>query len=91
MDKSRHLTKDEQTIAFFAFRYALGRMTYAPGLVNDYILAHLDSFDEASRRSMIEEIDDHERQWGLGMECDQKTWAGFKDRLKQSLSTEGAI
>lgn len=49
------LTKDDITIMVFAYRYAVGRMTYAPGLVCDYIA---DKIPEMSNQQVEEVLDE---------------------------------
>lgn len=85
---TRQLTADERTIAVFAFRYALGRMTYAPSLVAGYITEHLDSFTEQDRKQMVDEIEDAERDRLLGDACDAEVWLELKDRL---MKREGGV
>ncbi len=48
------LTKDDITIMVFAYRYAVGRMTYAPGLVCDYIASKVSEMTD----QQIEEVKD---------------------------------
>lgn len=85
---TRQLTPDERTIVVFAFRYALGRRTYAPSLVAGYITEHLDSFTETDRRQMAEEIEDAERDALLGDAGDAAVWLELKDRL---MKREGGV
>ena len=39
------LTPDEQTLYFFAFRYALPRQSYALSLVSDLVLRRVNEFE----------------------------------------------
>lgn len=82
------LTPTERTIVVFAFRYALGRRTYAPSLVAGYITEHLDSFTEHELNQMADEIEDAERDGLLGDACDAAVWLELKDRL---LKREGGV
>ena len=54
-----NLTPDEQTLYFFAFRYALPRQSYALSLVSHLILERVNDFDDWQLRDMIGEIEAH--------------------------------
>lgn len=73
------LIKVEPIILLFAFRYALGRMSYAPSLVTLGILENLDAFETHGLIQMVNEIQEVEEK--LGMECDKRMWIYFKKRL----------
>ena len=49
--------EDFGTICLCAMRYALGRQTYMPGLVQDYIKAHIKEIDSNVISVMIRDID----------------------------------
>ena len=51
------MTQDEQTLYFFAFRYALPRQSYALSLVSRLILERVNDFDDWQLRDMIGEIE----------------------------------
>ena len=42
-----------------ALRYALGRMTYVPGAVQDWIKTHWDSLDSNTRFVIVRDVFDH--------------------------------
>jgi hypothetical protein len=69
-------------IAFYAFRYALGRMTYAVKTVTDYRIEHIDELSERSRALMVKEITDADRDDALGMECDKEAWLALREKLE---------
>ena len=46
------------TICLCAMRYALGRQTYMPGLVQDFIRSHINQIDRGTIQVMIRDIDD---------------------------------
>ena len=50
------LTKDDVTIMVFAYRYAVGRMTYAPGLVCDYIAGKIPEMSDRQIEDLIDEV-----------------------------------
>lgn len=51
------LTKDDVTIMAFAYRYAVGRMTYAPGLVCDYIIEKIPEMTDEQIESIKKEVE----------------------------------
>jgi len=53
------MTLDEQTLYFFAFRYALPRQSYALSLVSDLVIRRVNDFEEWQLRDMIGEIEAH--------------------------------
>lgn len=48
-------------ICLCALRYALGRHTYMPGIVQDFIRAHISEIDQSSIKVMIRDIDEADR------------------------------
>lgn len=50
------LTKDDITIMIFAYRYAIGRRTYAPGLVCDYIISKIPEMSDQQIEELIDEV-----------------------------------
>ena len=53
--------KDLGTIAICAVRYAIGRQTYMPGIVQDFVMRHPAIVDERVRDVMIRDIDEADR------------------------------
>ena len=49
------------TICLCALRYALGRQTYMPGIVQDFIRAHINEIDQSSIKVMLRDIDEADR------------------------------
>ena len=84
------------TICLCAMRYALGRETYMPGLVQRFIRAHIKEIDQKSVKVMIRDIDESDRIReytmsdgtvrkidGLGdTEIDRPGWEKFREFLK---------
>ncbi len=50
------LTKDDVTMLVFAYRYAVGRKTYAPGLACDYIASKIPEMSKQQVEEMIDEV-----------------------------------
>lgn len=42
-----------------ALRYALGRMTYVPGAVQDWIITYWDSLDSKTKFNIVRDVFDH--------------------------------
>ena len=87
------------TICLCAMRYALGRQTYMPSLVQDFIRAHIGEIDSGTIEIMIRDIDEADRIMthrmpnghdlktdGLGdMKIDRPGWERFRAFLKEKL------
>ena len=87
---------DIKTIAICAVRYAIGRQTYMPGLVIDFIRRHPEIVDEKVRVVMLRDIEENDRineydmpdgttlrVDGLGSTIiDRPGWERFRDWLK---------
>lgn len=70
---------DENTL-FFAFRYALGRMSTAPSIVVRNILNNWQELSEDTKKRMKREILDCRKHDGLcGMQCDDVEWQKVLD------------
>lgn len=79
------MTPDEQTLYFFAFRYALPRQTYALSLVSNLILERVNDFEDWQLRDMIGEI---ELSWEWNKDIhpiDRKAQRLFRDRLRNAI------
>jgi len=49
------------TICLCALRYALGRQSYMPGIVQDFIRAHISEIDQSSIKVMIRDIEEADK------------------------------
>ena len=79
------MTQDEQTLYFFAFRYALPRQSYALSLVSDLVIRRVNDFGEWQLRDMIGEIEAH-WEWNKDIHpIDRDVQQLFRDRLKVAL------
>ena len=79
------LTPDEQTLYFFAFRYALPRQSYALSLVSHLILERVNDFDDWQLRDMIGEIEAHWEENNEIHPIDRDVQRIFRDRLRNAL------
>ena len=84
------MTLDEQTLYFFAFRYALPRQSYALSLVSDIVLRRVNEFEDWQLRDMIGEIEAH-WEWNKDIHpIDRGVQRLIRDRLQDALSGRSA-
>ena len=78
------VNEDFRGILICAVRYAVGRETYMPGLVTDYITENCSGkLTDRDITVMLRDIDEQRHSHGgLGMECDVRTWERFEAWLK---------
>jgi hypothetical protein len=74
------MTPTEETILVFAFRYALGRKSTAPGLVADVLKKRWRDMQPHSRVQVREEIRTAINRGDAGHPCDVETWRVFLDQ-----------
>ena len=79
------MTQDEQTLYFFAFRYALPRQSYALSLVSHLILERVNDFDDWQLQDMIGEIEAHWEENNEIHSIDRDVQRLFRDRLRNAL------
>lgn len=73
-----------------AVRYCLGRMTYMPGLVTDWIMEHCHGILTGKTLFVMKrDIDEARARDGLGMDCDVETWLRFREWLNREASQDG--
>ena len=78
------IDKNFETILLCAVRYAIGRRTYIPSLVIDYITPLLPYLSENTLRLIANEITEHEAyEGGLGDEkIDKPYWLDFLRKIR---------
>jgi len=59
---------------FFAFRYALGRMSTAPSIVADDLKRNWYLLNKNTKERIKEEINEAIEKKTIGMECDKDVW-----------------
>jgi hypothetical protein len=69
-------------ILFYAFRYALGRMTYAVHDVAAEIIRHASSMPPKDRITMIKEITAAIDKGEAGMDMDRRQWEAVREALR---------
>ena len=77
--------KDFSIVVFCAFRYALGRMTYMPSIVAEFIQTNIKDIKTSDIRLMIKEIEEANEDNLLGMDFDVRMWLRLKDFLEEEL------
>lgn len=85
MRKSVPINEDFGTILICAVRYALGRQTYMPGLVQGYIRPLLPCLDKRTLSVMQRDIEEAaHRPGGLGdARIDWPGWISFLEAVKE--------
>lgn len=79
------MTQNEQTLYFFAFRYALHRQVYEMFIVSNLILERVNEFEDWQLRDMIGEIEAH-WEWNKDIHpIDRDVQQLFRDRLRNAL------
>ena len=77
-----------------AVRYCIGRRTYMPGLVTDWIMQHCHGLLAHKALAVMRQDIDEARtgQWGdmsLGDDCDVYTWLKFREWLEKEELQDG--
>jgi len=90
------------TICLCALRYALGRQTYMPSIVQDFIKAHISEIDQSSIKVMLLDIEEADRIRtyisnsvdsividGLGdTKIDRPGWERLRDFLREKVKDD---
>ena len=84
--KSVSINEDFGTILICAVRYSLGRQSYMPGLVQDYIRPLLSCLDKRTLSVIRRDIEEAARTpGGLGDEdIDRPGWMRFLEAVKEA-------
>lgn len=75
----------DNEILFYAFRYSLGRMSFASRKVQDNILENLHNLKAKDIKQIIKEI---EQAPSLGLDYEKLEWIKFKKKLEKYLLDE---
>ena len=65
---------DQREILLYAFRYALGRMTYSTYTMQHAITEAWPMLNDGAKALIKREIREYEAENMLGMECDRQGW-----------------
>ena len=63
-----------EDMVVYAFRYALGRMTYSVGTVSDYLIENWHRFGNFTREQIIIDIKEAIEKGEAGMQMDVDIW-----------------
>lgn len=77
-----NLSVDSNSL-FFAFRYSLGRKSYAPSIVMTDIIKNIKKISTADLKRYVFEINECN---DLGMEIDKANWMNLKRDIEIELS-----
>ena len=84
------INKDFETILLCAVRYAIGRQTYIPSMVIDYITPLLSHLSYNTLGLIAAEIIDHSYDGGLGDDMiDRPYWLAFKKKILVEMERRG--
>ena len=84
------INKDFETILLCAVRYAIGRQTYIPSMVIDYITPLLSHLSYNTLGLIAAEIIDHSYDGGLGDDMiDRPYWLAFKKKILAEMERRG--
>ncbi len=76
------MTDEQLNIAlFYAFRYALGRMTYATYDVAELLLEYKDRLTSVNKEIIKREIERAIETGNAGMDCDIDSWVKVRGNL----------
>lgn len=76
--KIKKVRGDFNDIVFYAFRYCLGRRTFAPSTCSEFVRTNIDLIRNKDISLMIKEIGECEH---LGNDCDVETWTNLQHFL----------
>lgn len=78
---------DFDLMILFAFRYVLGRMTYAPSTFVKYVSQRdvWNKLTEMCKKAIIKEIDEASERNALGQKCDKEMWIQFREKLSEDI------
>lgn len=92
-DTAGKFSESDAEMIFYAFRYCLGRQTYAVSDFCNYAKAHITQFRTKELNLMVREITEYEThdakedskiKW-LGDECDRICWLNLREVIKKEL------
>lgn len=66
------MTQDD--LVLYAFRYTLGRQTYAVSEMVEYLVLHWSEIDPRVQRQIKHDIETADHRHALGMSMDKQQW-----------------
>ena len=64
----------DKEIIMYAFKYALGRSTYATGTMSEFLMKNWDKFSRFEKDQIQHEIREAINEGNIGMEVDKQSW-----------------
>ncbi|WP_088255567.1 hypothetical protein [Fimbriiglobus ruber] len=80
------MTPLDSEIVFYAFRYCLGRQTYAVSTCADYLVDRWGELQERDRELIVKEIRKALAEGKAGAACDVESWQSVLRRADENLS-----
>ena len=71
--------KDERDVLIYAFRYSIGRMSFAPHTIVEILKKNWDMLSHADKLLFQREIREEAARDNLGMDCDKNEWLSILD------------
>ena len=95
--KEGRFTQKDSSIIFYAFRYCLGRMSYAVGEFCEYATAYIRQHDLELMEKEITDADEKDKEDAtttrfcsrLGWDCDRADWLRLRDAIREELKRRG--
>lgn len=86
--QKQNIVEDPDTgaIVICALRYCVGRRTYMPSLVTDWVKRHWDILSESDKNVIKKDIEQifTDSPRNLGDECDVRTWQDFREWIAKN-------
>lgn len=76
---------DQRDLLIYAFRYTLGRSTYAPHTVMSVLKRCWWKLSKGDRELYLREIREAQKQGSLGVDIDAKAWSDFAEWAEMNL------
>jgi len=81
----RRMCAVSEDVLFWAFRYALGRMTVSVSDLSEAIMMNVSNITKQTAAIMIKEIDESNERGGLGMDIDKERWLEVRELLQKKV------
>lgn len=89
-NKTLVISDDFESILICAVRYCLGRRTYMPSVVINYITPILSSLSQTTLFCMKRDVEEAEKENRLGDEnIDKPLWISFREKIEEEIEERG--
>lgn len=75
----------DKELIFYAFKYSLGRMSFAPVTITEYIKFNINIFSKYDLELFIKDINECEN---YGMDFDKMHWLNFSSYLEEEIKNQ---